>query len=83
MSQDNPFSAGCVYRKQHCLSFPKRRARQASTPGETFHIHLYYKTSTPTLNAAYYFMLLKNDYSKYSFCCDTAINLDDHWVYRN
>lgn len=62
-----PFCEGCVYGKQHRQTFPKSGAKRASVAGETFHVDLCGKMSTPSLGGANYFMLLKDDFSRYSF----------------
>lgn len=66
-SERNPFCEGCIYGKQHRLSFPKSAARRASIAGETFHVDLCGKMSTPSIGGANYFMLLKDDFSRYCY----------------
>lgn len=58
-SEENPFCEGCAYGKRHRLSFPKLGARRAITAGETFHVDLCGKMSTPSIGGGNYFMLLK------------------------
>lgn len=65
MTEENPFCKGCAYGKQHRLSFPKSGARRANAAGETFHVDLCGKMSTPSIGGANYFMLLKDDFSRY------------------
>lgn len=67
ISEENPFCEGCAYGKQHRLSFPKSGARRASIAGETFHIDLCDKMSTLSIGGANYFMLLKDDFSRYCY----------------
>lgn len=66
-SEENPFCEGCAYGKQHRLSFPKSGVRLASIIGETFHVDLCGKMSTPSIGGANYFMLLKDDFSRYCY----------------
>lgn len=52
---------------QHRLSFPKLGARRASIVGETFHVDLCGKMSTPSIGDGNYFMLLKDDFCRYCY----------------
>lgn len=65
-ADSNPFCEGCVYGKQHRKSFPKT-ARRSSVSGEIFHADLCGKMSTASLGGANYFLLLKDDFSRYYF----------------
>lgn len=62
-----PFCRGCTYGKLHRESFPKTGAHRAKQPGEIFHIDLCGKMSTSSIGGANYFMLVKDDYSRYCF----------------
>ena len=66
-SEEPPFCEGCAYGKQHRCSFPKSEARRSIIPGKTFHVDLCGKMSMPSIGGANYFMLLKDDFSKYCF----------------
>lgn len=63
-SQD-PFCEGCILAKQHGNSFPKNvRARHR---GEIFHADLCGKMSRSSIGGSNYFLLLKDDFSRYCF----------------
>lgn len=66
-SEEDPFCEGCIYGKQHRSSFPKSGARRATVTGETFHVDLCGKMSTPSIGDANYFMLLKDDFSRFCY----------------
>lgn len=66
-ADDNPFCEGCVYGKQHRQPFPKTRARRSLNPGEVFHADLCGKMSTQSMGGANYFLLLKDDFSRYCY----------------
>lgn len=63
---NDPFCEGCVYGKQHRQPFP-RTARRSISPGEIFHADLCGKMSTMSIGGANYFLLLKDDFSRYCF----------------
>lgn len=65
--QQQPFCEGCAYGKQHRQSFPKEGARRSKTPGEVFHMDLCGKMSVSSIGGSNYFLLLKDDYSRYCF----------------
>lgn len=60
------FCESCVYAKQHRKSFPKTGTR-ATSPGEIFHADLCGKMSTKSLGGANFFLLLKDDFSRYCY----------------
>lgn len=64
---DVPFCEGCAYGKQHRESFPKQGANRAKVPGEVFHADLCGKMSVPSIGKSNYFLLLKDDFSRYCF----------------
>lgn len=64
---EEPFCEGCVLGNQHRFPFPKSGARRITKPGKIFHMGLCGKMSKPSLGGANYFLLLKNDYSRYCF----------------
>lgn len=65
-SQD-PFCEGCVLGKQHRNSFPKNEAVRARHRGEVFHADLCGKMSKTSIGGSNYFLLLKDDFSRYCF----------------
>ncbi|KAL7288383.1 hypothetical protein TKK_0017712 [Trichogramma kaykai] len=67
LEEKDPFCEGCVLGKQHRNSFPKNEATRSKTPGELFHVDLCGKMSISSIGGANYFMLLKDDYFKYSY----------------
>ena len=65
--KDDPFCEGCVYGKQHRKEFPKGIAKPSNKPGEIFHIDLCGRMNQPTLGGANYFMICKDDCTRYCF----------------
>lgn len=65
--EQQPFCEGCAYGKQHRKSFPKSGARRAKIPGEVFHMDLCGKMSVSSIGGSNYFLLLKDDHSRYCF----------------
>ena len=65
LSDVNPFCEGCVRGKQHRNPFPKEGATRAKAPGELIYADLNGKMSISSSGGAYYFLLLKDDYSRY------------------
>ena len=67
VGKENPFCEGCILGKQHRNSFPKDEAVRAKNPRELFYADLCGKMSQSSIGGANYFLLLKDDYSKYCF----------------
>ena len=55
----------CIW--QYRNSFPRDQVRRATKPGEVFHVDLCGKMNVPSISGANYFMLLKDDYSRFCF----------------
>lgn len=64
---EEPFCEGCVLGKQHRTPFPKSGARRSDVPGEIFHVDLCGKMSQPAIKGSNYFLLFKDDCSRYCF----------------
>lgn len=67
VSDEKPFCEECVFGKQHRSPFPKHEVIRAKLPGELFHADLCGKMSQSSIGGANYFLLIKDDYSRYCF----------------
>lgn len=67
LDKENPFCEACVLGKQHRNPFPTNEAIRAKKAGELFHADLCGKMSQSSIGGANYFLLLKDDFSKYCF----------------
>ena len=67
LSNVNPFCEGCVAGKQHRNAFPKQGATRAKGPGNLLHADLCGKMSQSSIGGANYFLLLRDDFSRYCF----------------
>lgn len=63
----DPLCEGCILGKQHRTEFPRNNTKRAQTPGELFHADLCGMMSTQSLGGSSYFLLLKDDCSRYCF----------------
>jgi hypothetical protein len=59
---------GCAFGKQHKASYPSHPMKDRSdVPGELLHADLCGKMSQPSLGNAYYYILIKDDYTSFRF----------------
>lgn len=57
----------CVYVKQYRITFPKEQSARAKHAEEMFHGDLCGKMNQPSIGGSYYFLLLKDGYSRYCY----------------